>query len=100
MDFKEYIEKYNPKILKEFELHEKGWEVLKVGMKLRTLRAGFCGGAGEIRYIAELGTDKYSEYAKLSNSPTSKPASILYKKVDLDKNDDGWWKCVEIVEEN
>ena len=92
MEIQDFIKTYHPRIMKNYELHEKGWDVLKVGMKVRTLRAGFCGGAGEIRTLAELNEDKHGRCVILTGGdrgPDSR--SILYEN-------DNWWDSVELVE--
>ena len=91
MMLEEFLKTYHLDILKEFERSLLPWSSLKVGTIVVTLRAGFCGGSGELRKVTELITDNNKRnYAVLENL-FSDDKSLLYECYL-------WWKDVAIID--
>ena len=93
-----YVKENYPDIVRDYQLMLKGWNYLKVGMKLKMFFSGYGGPAGVIRVIRKKPKDKFSRFLELSPINDLKSISLVYEKKSEYRNTN-WWQEFEILKE-
>jgi hypothetical protein len=87
MELNDFISKYYTEVISRYKLYCEGWDSLKVGMKVKSLRAGFGGLGGQILKIINKVDNPDGKYLTLRSNGIN---YISYK------NDD-WFRDIEII---
>lgn len=98
MDLTDYVKENYPEVLSEYERYLRKDSLLKIGAIVKTLRAGFSGGAGVVRRVKCYCNKESGDFTELGT--TTCDYMILtsgYNDSCLDV--ETWWKDVEIISE-
>jgi hypothetical protein len=88
MELNDFISEFYPEVLNSYKRYSNGWDVLKSGMKVKSLRAGFGGLGGELLKIIGHGESKiHGRYITLKGHIGN---FILYEK-------DNWFNEIEVI---
>ena len=104
MSFEDFIKKFHPHILIEYERSLVPWDDIKPGVIVITLRSGFGGGPGSFRRVTE--HHEKNEHWECRDIESLKPdrngrknVGILLRHSDADDwRDEHWWQDVVIVD--
>lgn len=87
-NFLDFTKEHYPQVWEEFYRYNRRETPPAIGTKVTTLRNGFGGGVGEVRYVVEFNDHRYVALAHIPNGEATSLCEI-----------ETWWKDLKIISE-